>query len=242
MSQKPSEILAQQGESGGMAPKPPRAPRNPKAVRPDGSVEPDTGITKGAKTDLIGQLENLQAMAEEKLASGAPMRVLDKHGETAVSGDIEKQSEEAQQAIFDKVARFLDPKLRGPIFTFALEARNKFFVGRFPTQNEMLDVQRGAHAVGREVSDGDILYGIVGELLKAIIGWYPLNSPEVQMFRAHINDPKQWPQMQPKDWLDSRDPYVTEDEIIPLFQAYSKWKIEVQPTRDEIAFYYSRVT
>jgi hypothetical protein len=235
----PSQDLARSraGQTGGMAPKPPREPRNPKMKRPDGTIEPET-FRKGEKTNLLSDLVEKMGDVEKKVASGAPMRVLDKNGERIVTPD----SEEDEQAIFEKVALFLDPKLRGPVFTFALEERNKFFVGRFPVQNEMLDVQRSSKALGGDVSNGDILVGVVGELLKAIIGWYPLNSPSVQIFRANVNDPAKWPVMKPVEWLETRDPYVMEDEILKLYEAYMKWKIDVQPTRDEIAFYYGRMS
>jgi hypothetical protein len=236
------ELARQRAESGGMAPKKPRARADRRDIRPDGTVEPPS-VSRGEKTNLLGQLEALTKVAEEKLASGAPMVVLDGvTGKTEVlTADSAATTAEKEQAIFDKVALFLDPKLRGPVFTFALKERNKFFVGRFPVQNEMLDVQREATALGREVSNGDILIGIVGELLKAILGWYPLNSPDVQVFRAHINDPSKWPAFRENHWLETRDPYVQSDEIIPLWKAFAEWKLAVQPTQEEIRFYFSRV-
>jgi len=250
MTKLPSEDLARAraAETGGLNPPKMATTRGrpvEKRQRPDGSQEPDDGISKGAKTDLVGQLSNLAEQAEEKVASGAPIRVLDAKGETTVRPDDEKplpidqRPENEQQRVFEKVRAYLDRKLHGPLFYHALPERNKFFVGRVLTQNESLDVEIESQ-YGSQMSEGLLKRVMVGELSRAMFGWVPMNAPAFHVLRANADDPTKWPELKRCEFGETRDPYIVEEEVIPLYNAYAKWKIDVTPSQDEIRFYWGR--
>lgn len=154
---------------------------------------------------------------------------------------IADRSVAEQDDILARVARFLDPKTAGP--TYLIPARGKLFVGRLLTSQEALEVERmGAMPMNSQMTSGQYLTLIIGELLKSIYGWVPEQSPRAQILKAHRDDPARWPKLEEVEWLATRDPYLRQEEIDPLYEAYVKWKASVIVGPEEIRFYFSRMT
>jgi len=218
-----------------------------KRVRPDGSLEPEQKLDPEAVKGFLDTLNGIEEKMNSHVANASTIRVLDEANGDVVreikgadpdSRQTQADLEANQAAIVAKVAAFLDPKLRGPIFTAVV--RNKFFIGKFPVQQEMVDVKAVVgYRPGTIPTVAESYMSIVGELKKCIYGWLPEKAPEVQIVRAHVNDPSKWPKLNDEDWLETRDPFVAESEVYPLWDKYMEWRAQVQPTREEIDFYYS---
>jgi hypothetical protein len=207
---------------------------NDKWRRPDGSREPDAPVDPKILAAFLGGVAATEKKIAETVASGkTPIRELDAEGTV---NTYTPQNPEEEAAVLAKVAAFLDPKLRGPIGWMVV--RNKVFVMRIPVQQEMIDVTAiTGQRIGEDLTQAQFIYSIIGELRKASYGWLPANAPDAQLLRAHISDPEQWPELRKIDWMASRDPYIIEAEIMPLWKAYLEWRMTVVPTRDEIDFY-----
>lgn len=260
MSASPYQILAPERLSEMQASAQARG-INPKLIRPDGSVEDDASVPQDVMRQFLIDIKAVEAVPENqgavmtRLECAQSIKMLDGESgkETVETRDPSPQAAPAparldpftadgavQQQVFAKVARYLDPKLQSPITLITV--RHKVFVMGIPTSQEMLDVTAFTGAVvDRDQTVAEQALQIVGECLKACRGWAPENSPDAQLLRAHINDPTKWPVLRKIDWLASRDGSVLMREAYPLYGQYRKWRTSVEPTPDEIDFYYSRL-
>jgi hypothetical protein len=186
-------------------------------------------------------LEKANAMdVDSKAADAKTMRIMDDKGVVSEVNPVEEQQAEVfTEKTFQKVLAFLDPVSVGPLML--LTARHKLFVVKIPTQQELLDVQyiMGTKIGSSELNTGEYQMSIIGELRKACFGWVPEDSQEAQILRANISWRDKWPRLRDISWQDTRDPYVFEDEIMPLYRKYLEWRVTVVPTRAEIDFYWA---
>lgn len=233
---------------------------NPKLVRPDGTIEqegdvpedrmraflasagairPEGGLDAKRLDDaMINHVQSATKIRQMDTDSGKVLEHTKDDGTT----DFSKLDGTAQQAIFAKVAMFLDPKLRGPMTM--LEVRHKVFVMRIPVHHEMIDVtQWTGQLAGVPPTEAQAVLSIIGELKKACHGWLPAGAAvALQQLRENVNDPEKWPAMREPDWMSTRDPNVLNSEIFPLWDKYKAWRDSVSPTAEEIDFYYSRLS
>lgn len=187
----------------------------------------------GEVTVATRGVETLRAEAEQARASMAP-RTSEKKIDPFQADDP------TQQMIFTKVARYLDPRMKSPLQIFAV--RHKLFVMKIPTSQELLDVTAFTGAkMNQEATIAENTLQIIGECIKGCHGWVPENSADAQLLRAHFNDPQKWPALRPIDWLASRDSSAFNREALPLWEKYKEWRESVEPTPEEIDFYYSRL-
>lgn len=242
---------------------------NPKRRRPDGSTEPEITIDPKAVLEGMKQFDEIADIVERALASGeATARVYEDGGvrEVRASGGdapttggpaaprgpaapnapkrerrkfTPPSTEAEQRALFERVAPFVDPNLQSPIF--AHEVRGKLFIGTVPEQNRLLDVARVVGIMpGGYPTVVQVRESIIGELMVAMAGWVPAKSAAVGMIRQNLADRTKWVgHMREITWGRVRDPFVYDDEIEPLWDAYTKWYDSVVPLREEIAFYYA---
>jgi hypothetical protein len=172
----------------------------------------------------------------------AKMRVLDENGNIVEVDRKEAAADEVfTEKTFQKVLAFLDPVSLGPVML--LPQRHKLFAVRIPTQQELLDVQFILNTPFDKVTmnTGEFQMSVIGELRKACFGWVPEVSQEAQTLRANISWREKWPKLRDISWQDTRDPYVWNDEIFPLYEKYVLWRQSVVPTRQEIDFYYANL-
>lgn len=190
--------------------------------------------------DALAGMNKLADDAAAALSSGsAKVRTLDASG---VHEKIENLTEDGRTAVLQKVAAFLNTSLRGPMFIG--EAGGKIFVGRFPRRQDLLDVQCiVGNRPGEQLSVGQQNNFVISELRSSLMGWLPVKSPKAQLLRAHIDEPDEWNRLginlNNVEWLASRDPYLFEREVEPLWEQYTAWKDSVTPSREEIDFYSS---
>ena len=188
----------------------------------------------------------------ERLGAAATVREIsaDTGGEVVEKAVVSVATPEQKTAPFDdrtmsKVLAFLDNNMMAPT-TVLGPIRHKFFVVKVPTQQELLDVTAFTGARVRDAAESmtqaEFAYSVIGELLKACAGWISERAPGFDLLRQNIAQPKLWPTLQPIAWLATRDPYVLEEEILPLWTAYQAWKLGVVPTKDEVDFYFANRT
>jgi hypothetical protein len=201
------------------------------------------GQSETSKATMRVALETMTKMASEatdNLDSRTGSAHTVEHG-NVVPLPTKKEEEDRRIAIIEKVGRFLDTKMHGPMFVGS--ARGKLFIGEYPRQQDLLDVQLlVGNRPNENLSVGEVNVAVIGELRKILFGWMPIASPKVQVLRANIDRREEWEKLDIKlnriEWMESRDPYVIDEEVTPLWRQYMKWRVEVEPTKEDFDFYY----
>lgn len=217
----------------GVAPKP--------KINGDGVPDPES--LREFIAGVSGALDRTEAVVLDAISTGSgKVTIRDENGaeQAAPTPTL------APEAVIAKVLAFLDNKMRGPI-TLLGPIRHKLFVFRIPAQQEMIQVaafagttlEATAEMLKGTVKVADQTWTIVGELQKACVGWIPERSPSVAILQQNINDPTKWPELRETNWLATRDPYVLEAEVYPLWKVYQEWRRDVVPTPADIDFYYA---
>lgn len=201
------------------------------------------GQTETSRAVMRGALDTMRNAASEASQAiengGATVRALENGKVVQLASAEDEQKHRA--AVIEKVGRFLDVKLHGPMFIGT--ARGKLFIGEYPRQQDILDVQvLVGNKPTENLSVGQLNVAVIDELRKVLFGWIPVTSPKAQLLRAHIDQRQEWERLgiklQPVEWMASRDPYVMEREVRPLWEQYAEWKTKVEPTQDDLDFYY----
>lgn len=194
--------------------------------------------------DGIAAMEKMANIALSKLASGdTSVKVISKETNGQVMDKtVAELDEEERSRIMRKVQAFLDPTHASPLFIGLVRTRNKLFVGCYPKQQDILDVKRQVGAMaGAEMNAYQATLAIVAELQKCVIGWVPIRSNRAAWIQAHgsFENFDKWPALEPVEWMNTRDTYVLDDEVFPLWEQYVEWRNLNTPTREELSFYYS---
>lgn len=207
-------------------------------------AEGNTPESRAAVLEALSTMNDMAEKAAQAAAAGtATMRTIQDGQVIEGDGKAAEFTDEQRQAILRKVGAFLDTKLQGPRFIGT--ARGKLFIGEYPRRQDLLDVQiHAGNRPGEMPSAGQFNLATIDELRSVLFGWVPVKSPMAQLVRAHIDkSPEEMKKagitLNAIQWLESRDPYIMQAEIDPLWEQYQKWKTEVEPTREEIDFYYS---
>lgn len=216
---------------------------DPRRVRPDGTVEPEVVVDPEKMAKFLERVESgdftdavTEATVIRELKEDGTIQEVRKDDESPDGAS----SADKQRAIFQKVAIFLDPRLKGPV-TILVE-RHKAFVMRLPVAQELIDVTAViGQKEGEPITSAQSMMSVIGELMKGCYGWLPESSADINILRENIGDPKKWPRLRPIEWLSSRDTSYLFKEVLPLWEKYLAWRNSVQPTEDEIDFYYSQL-
>jgi hypothetical protein len=229
------------------------APQSPYAPQiPDGAIDarvPGEGKPKikgegvpepEAIKDFIDKITGVTDKLEAAVANGQAKLVQTQTEDGVVT--------DAPERVMAKVLAFLDNNMRGPI-TLLGPIRHKYFVMKIPSQQELLEVSAFAGTTVGEMQsiiDGtdnmkisDQAWSIIGELQKACFGFLPERSPLVDTLKQNIQNPTKWPKLRDNNWLATKDPYVLQGEVYPLWAEYQKWRADVVPTPSEIDFYWA---
>jgi hypothetical protein len=134
----------------------------------------------------------------------------------------------------------MDGATCGPIF-ISPPINRKIYVAHYPRAGEMLSAQRILALAPKNADEETIqLFSVFGELQEAVYGWTFDNDPAIDVIKANLTDPKQWPELRKFRPLESRDPRVS-IEVGLLWKEYLTWKARVTPTDDELEKYYGLV-
>lgn len=232
-----------------------------KYVRPDGSREPEQSVAPEAMREFLDKATAIGKAIEEHGVTS--FRELNTQTGTITAAETaeaaittapnvqEPQNEMPKwqppsdpadiRALFDKCARFLDPHTKGP--RTLITVRHKVFAVKLPVAQAMLDASQIVGVkVGAVMTEAEAAYYHVQVLRQAVMGWLPESNPAVAVLRENIDrDEKEWPKLQPINWLSTRDPYWYTEEVGPLYIEFMRWRALVEPTPEEFDFYFSRV-
>jgi hypothetical protein len=205
-------------------------------IRGDGVPEP-AAIREFMET-VAGATDRVEAAVDRAIATGS--------GAVKVTESVEAPGDLTPAHIMAKVVAFLDNKTHGPI-TILGPIRHKLFVMRIPRQQEMIEVTAFAGTTLADAADStlgklkvaDQTWTLIGELQKACFGYLSERSPQVAALKQNIATPEKWPALRSPEWLTTRDPYVLEGEVYPLWAAYKEWRNAVVPTVEELDFYWA---
>jgi hypothetical protein len=149
-----------------------------------------------------------------------------------------RAGERSDAEVFARLAAFLDPTQRGPLFV-SRPIRKRIYFAKYPNFAEILSANKLLQTEPEGNPDVAALWMIAGELGVVVLGSLAEHDPGIQHILTYPADATKWPTLKPFSIANNRNPYLIAD-MKELWRQYIAWKIDVTPTEDEMEKYLAQ--